>query len=132
MQPKKRLLQDDIVSGIDELGILICGNEHGAYWYGSRLDIEEARRLAPFNNATTLQTAAGVLGGVVRAIENPARGLVEPEYMDHERVLEVAEPYLGTMCGVWSDWTPLSNRRGLFAEDVDLTDPWQFQNVMVG
>jgi len=33
--------------------------------------------------------------------------------------------------GAYSDWTPLSGRGGLFPEDVDATDPWQFRNVIV-
>jgi homospermidine synthase len=130
-QPKYRLLRDEIVSGIDELGVLLGGNPAGAFWYGSRLAIAEARRLAPYNNATTLQTAAGVLGGVIWAIENDGRGVVEPEAMDFERVMAIARPYLGEMVGVWTDWTPLVGRSRLFAEELDRDDPWQFENVVV-
>ena len=46
---------DDISKGIDELGVLLVGHKKNAYWYGSQLSIDEARRLAPFNNATSLQ-----------------------------------------------------------------------------
>ena len=130
-QPKHRMLRDEITSGIDELGVLLGGNPAGAFWYGSRLDIAEARRLAPYNNATTLQTAAGVLGGVIWAIENPDRGVVEPESMDYERVMAIARPYLGEMVGVWTDWTPLVGRERLFTEELDHDDPWQFENVVV-
>ena len=37
----------------------------------------EARRLAPYQNATGLQVTAAVLAGIVWAIENPRRGIVE-------------------------------------------------------
>ena len=57
--------------------------------------------------------------------------MVEPEEMDFERVLEVAEPYLGNVVGVYSDWTPLVDRGQLFAEDLDIQDPWQFKNFRV-
>jgi homospermidine synthase len=76
--------------------------------------------------------AAGVLGGMVWAIEHPAAGIVEADELDHRRVLEVAKPYLGPVVGVYSDWTPLENRAVLFPEDVDQADPWQFKNVLVG
>ena len=66
----------------------------GAYWYGSVLSIQAARQLAPFNNATSLQVAAGVLGGVVGALENPAAGIIEPNEIPFERAVEVAAPYL--------------------------------------
>src|SRR3546814_6791521 len=52
MQPSKRLMMDEITSGMDELGVLLMGHKKGAYWYGSRLTIEESRKLAPHNNAT--------------------------------------------------------------------------------
>jgi homospermidine synthase len=131
LQPRGRLLREDIVGGTDELGVLLCGHPKGVYWYGSRLAIEQARRLAPYNNATTLQTAAGVLGGLVWASENPGRGVVEPECMDHERVMQVAEPYLGQMIGVWGDWSPLQGRERFFPEALDRDDPWQFANIVV-
>jgi len=131
LQDGRRLLRDDVTEGMDELGVLLCGNPRGVYWFGSRLDIVAARELAPCNNATTLQTAAGVLAGVIWAIENDERGVVEPEAMDFERVLQLALPYLGNVAGVWGDWTPLQGRQRLFAETVDRDDPWQFSNVLV-
>lgn len=131
-QERKRILMDEIVpGGIDELGVLLMGHAKGAYWYGSQLSIDEARELAPHNNATSLQVAAGVLGAMVWAIENPEQGVVEPETLDHKRVLAVANPYLGPMTGAYSDWTPLAGRGELFAEAVDAEDPWQFHNIIV-
>ena len=51
--------------------------------------------------------------------------------MDFRRCLEVQLPYLGPVIGVYTDWTPLANRPGLFPEDIDESDPWQFRNVLV-
>ena len=129
-QPRQRLMMDEIRSGVDELGVLLMGHAKGAYWYGSRLSIEQARALAPHNNATSLQVTAAVLGGMVWAMENPHAGLVEADHLDHARVLAVAEPYLGDMVGEYSDWTPLADRGLLFPEDTD-ADPWQFGNFRV-
>jgi homospermidine synthase len=131
LQTRKRLMMDEISEGIDELGVLLMGPEKGVYWYGSRLSIEEARRIAPHNNATSLQVTAAVLAGVIWAIEHPARGIVESEELDFERILEIARPYLGDVVGVWGDWTPLQDRERLFAEDLDRDDPWQFKNIRV-
>ena len=131
LQAGKRLLMDEIARGMDELGVLLMGHKRGAYWYGSRLGIEEARRLVPHNNATSLQVTAAVLGGMVWAIENPTAGVVEADHLDHVRVLEVALPYLGEMAGAYSDWTPLADRGVLFAEEMDTTCPWQFGNFRV-
>ena len=131
LQTKKRLMMEEIVAGIDELGVLLLGPEKGVYWYGSRLSIAEARRVAPHNNATSLQVTAPVLAGIIWAIENPQRGIVEPEELDFARVLEICRPYLGDVVGVWGDWTPLQDRGRLFPEDLDRDDPWQFKNIRV-
>jgi homospermidine synthase len=130
-QEARRILMDEIYDGIDELGALLMGHARGAYWYGSRVSVHEARRLAPYNNATSIQVAAGVLGAVVWAMEHPRKGIRDPEELDFERVLEIANPYLGEVVGAYSDWTPLAGRNHPFAEDLDLTDPWQFKNIRV-
>lgn len=131
LQPEKRLMMDEITSGIDELGVLLMGHAKGAYWYGSRLSIGQARALVPYNNATSLQVTAAVLAGMVWALENPRSGLVEPDELDHVRCLEVSVPYLGDMVGEYSDWTPLVGRGVLFPENVDPACPWQFKNFRV-
>jgi homospermidine synthase len=132
LQPRKRLMMDEIVDGIDELGVLLMGHAKGAFWYGSRLGIEETRRIAPHNNATSLQVTAAVLGGAIWAIENPRAGVVEADQLDHRRIMEIARPYLGEMAGVYSDWTPLDGRESLFPEELDRDDPWQFKNFRIG
>jgi homospermidine synthase len=131
LQQRKRLMMEEITTGVDELGVLLMGQDRGVYWYGSRLSITEARRAAPHNNATSLQVTAAVLAGIVWAIEHPRAGIVEPEEMDFKRVLEIAAPYLGEVVGVYGDWTPLRDRERLFPEDLDREDPWQFKNVRV-
>jgi homospermidine synthase len=130
-QTRWRLMNDEILDGIDELGVLLYGHAKNAYWYGSQLSIEETRQLAPYQNATGLQVTAAVLGGMVWALENPRRGVVEADELDHERVLAIMEPYLGRLIGAYTDWTPLRGRGGLFPEDLDSGDPWQFKNVLV-
>ena len=131
IQASKRLMMSEIARGIDELGVLLMGHAKGAYWFGSRLSIDEARTLAPHNNATSLQVTAAVLAGMVWAIENPKAGVVEADSLDHARILEVARPYLGEMVGAYSDWTPLEGRGALFPEALDASDPWQFKNFRV-
>ena len=125
------LSEDDIVDGIDELGVLLYGHAKNAYWYGSQLSIEETRQLAPYQNATGLQVTSAVLAGIVWMLENPERGIVEADEIDFRRCLEIQRPYLGPVVGHYTDWTPLVGRNELFPEDVDTSDPWQFKNVLV-
>lgn len=131
-QPEWKILdENEIVDGVDELGVLLYGHAKNAYWYGSRLSIEETRTLAPYQNATGLQVTSAVLAGMVWAIENPNAGIVEADDLDFRRCLEVQRPYLGPVEGHYTDWTPLVARPGLFPEDIDEQDPWQFRNILV-
>jgi len=131
LQEKQRPITDEIVSGIDELGVLLLGNPRGPYWLGSRLDIHDARELAPFNSATSLQVAAGVISGMVWAIRHPDRGIVEAEEMDFREVLDIAGPYWAPIVGEYGDWNPIADRNTLFPEDIDGEDLWQFKNLRV-
>ncbi len=125
------LSEDEIVDGIDELGVLLYGHARNAYWYGSQLSIEETRRLAPSQNATGLQVTSAILAGMVWALENPNAGIVDTDEIDFHRCLQIQQPYLGPLTGHYTDWTPLEGRPGFFPEDIDTDDPWQFRNVLV-
>ncbi len=132
IQEKLHVLDEsEIQDGTDELGVLLYGHGKNAYWYGSQLSIEETRKLAPYQNATGLQVTSAVLAGMVWALENPEAGIVEADEMDFRRCLEIQKPYLGPVNGYYTDWTPLDGRPGFFPEDLDLSDPWQFKNILV-
>src|SRR6202044_3880351 len=119
MQEKHHILdENEIVDGIDELGVLLFGHDNNAYWYGSQLSIEETRKLAPYQNATGLQVTSAVLAGMVWALENPKAGIVEADEMDFRRCLEVQMPYLGPMDGHFTNWNPLTGRSPLFPQDI--------------
>ena len=131
-QSVKRVLDEyELVDGRDDLGVLLYGHAGNAYWYGSQLSVRQARNLAPYQNATGLQVTSAVLAGMVWALENPQAGIVEADEMDHERCLQVQRPYLGLVEGIYTDWSPLSDRGLYFPEDIDTTDPWQFRNILV-
>lgn len=131
-QPEQHILdENEIVDGIDELGVLLYGHAKNAYWFGSQLSIEESRKLAPYQNATGLQVTSAVLAGMAWILENPNLGIVETDEMDYQRCLEFQMPYLGPVKGYYTDWTPLKDRPGMFPEDIDSKDPWQFRNILV-
>ncbi|WP_421859234.1 homospermidine synthase [Oricola sp.] len=123
--------EHELQDGIDELGVLLYGHAKNAFWYGSQLSVEETRAIAPYQNATGLQVTSAVLAGMVWALENPVAGIVEADEMDYRRCLEIQLPYLGPVKGYYTDWTPLAGRPGMFPEDIDEHDPWQFRNVLV-
>jgi len=133
MQPKQRILEDsEITSGADILGALVMGHAYNSWWTGSVLDIEEARKLAPGQNATTIQVALGVISAAIWAIENPNKGFCLPDDLPHDYVLKIAKPWLGKFVSQPYDWTPLKNRKIFFKENpetrADEKDTWQFRN----
>ncbi|NLB54200.1 MAG: homospermidine synthase [Lentisphaerae bacterium] len=128
-QTARRRLGPDIIEGMDELGVLLAGHEKNAYWYGSQLSIDEARRHVPHANATSMQVVSGAISALLWAIKNPRRGIVEPEDLDFDFCLEIAEQYLGKMVGEFTDWTPLEGRGKYFPEKLDVKNPWQLQNI---
>jgi homospermidine synthase len=135
LQSRQRIVTDEITSGSDALGALLMGHPLTSWWIGSDLDIEESRRLVPHQNATTMQVAISVVAAVIWMIENPRRGVLVPEDLPHETVLNVAKPYLGSFISTPSGWTPLSELprafQGYDDRDFDFTDPWQFRNFLV-
>ena len=131
IQADQHILDEtEIIEGRDELGVLLYGHARNALWYGSRLSIQQARALAPYQNATGLQVSSAVLAGMAWALANPGAGIVEADEMDHAFCLEVQRPYLGAVEAHYTDWTPLANRWAQFQEDIDESDPWQFRNVL--
>ncbi len=133
MQPRIRIMGDEITKGDDILGALLMGHKYNSWWTGSVLSIDEARELAPGENATTLQVAAGVVSAVCWMLENPRMGVRLPDDLPHDFVLKVAKPYLGKIVSKPYDWTPLKNRKVFFKENPDAksdSDPWQFKNFL--
>jgi homospermidine synthase len=135
LQERQRIMGDEIISGQDQLGVLLMGHPYRAWWTGSLLSIEETRALAPHQNATTLQVAASVVGAVKWMIVEPRRGLRVPDELPWRAVMDVAYPYLGTCWSGAVDWDPLRTRSRYFDDyngrAYDLADPWQFANFVV-
>jgi homospermidine synthase len=135
LQPRLRIMGDEITSGSDILGALLLGHAFNAWWTGSDLSIEESRRLVPHQNATTMQVAISVVAAMMWMIENPHRGVCVPDDLPHDYILRIANPYLGKNLSLPADWTPLKDRvnhfEGFAEESLDHDDPWQFKNFVV-
>jgi homospermidine synthase len=125
-------MNDEIVSGADELGVLLMGHTFKSWWTGSQMTIGEARTLVPGQSATTLQVAASILGAVAWMISHPDEGVCVPDDLPWREVMDVAYPYLGTCWTGPIDWDPLSSRVDYYdrwnGRHWDEDDPWQFAN----
>ena len=135
LQPKLRIMSDEITSGIDELGVLLMGHGLTSWWTGSQLDIHETRQLVEGQNATTLQVAAGVLSALIFMIGRPCRGILVPDELPYREVLDAAGAYLGPCPSVQTNWTPLESRSRLFGKwgtpPVTESDLWQFASFAI-
>lgn len=133
-QPRLRCMNDDIVSGTDELGCLLMGHDYGAWWIGSVLDINEARTLAPGQNATTLQVAISVIAAIAWMIENPSKGLCLPDHIDSDYILNFSMPYLGKFVNRKVDWSPIGTAKDYLKygrEKPREDDKYQFTTMLV-
>lgn len=133
-QEKKRILNDDIIKGRDDLGCLVMGHDFNAWWIGSLLDINETRRLAPHQNSTTLQVAIGVVAAAIYAIKHPRLGFCLPDDIDHREILAIAKPFLGEFVSQPTSWNPLNvpNPYLVFGKQKPKQEEmWQFNTFLV-
>lgn len=135
MQPKIRIMTDEITGGADILGALLTGHPYSSWWCGSNPGIEKSRRLVPHRNTTTTQAGISVVAACMWMIEHPALGVCVPDDLPHDYVPAVSRPYLGRFISTASDWTPLNHCssffRGYNQPQLDLNDPWQFKNFLI-
>ena len=127
-----RIMGNEIVSGVDELGVLLMGHDLKSWWTGTILDIAEARELVPGQNATTLQVAASVVSAVLWMIRNPQSGVRLPDDLPHEEILAFARPYLGEVVSQELDWVPPASRKEVASGKVAATadSVWQFNRFL--
>ena len=133
-QENFRILNDEIISGVDELGCLLMGHDFGAWWIGSVLDIEESRKLVPHQSATTVQVSISLVAAALYAMNHPNEGFCQPDDLDYKEILSFAKPYLGKFLSMPVDWSPLDyfkemNEYGQKMPSVE--DTWQFTTFML-
>lgn len=136
-QEKFRILENEIISGKDELGCLLMGHDFKSWWIGSVLDIDTARKLVPNQNATTVQVACGIVAAILYAINYPNLGFCVPDDLAHDEILEYAKPYLGEFISSPVDWSPHDNVRAFMpfgkkdSNKLPEDDEWQFSTFLV-
>ena len=130
LQQKQRIIKDEIISGIDELGVLLIGDDF-VFWHGSQMDINRARSLIPGESATSVQVAGSLLAAIVWMIENPNNGYTEPEEIPFDFILSIGDQYWGPLASVMSKWTPNLDKNSLFYREYDSNNPCKFENFRV-
>jgi len=129
---EQRIMNDEIISGRDELGVLLMGHPYKSWWTGMLTSIDEARAVAPHQSATTVQVAASILGAVDWLLRSPNEGVRVPDELPWRDVLAVATPYVGTTWSGPLDWDPVTTKADWFdawsGRTLDHDDVWQFTN----
>ena len=132
MHEKWRIMRDEIVCGYDELGVLLMGHDFQSWWCGTILDIDEARRLVPGQNATTLQVAASVTVGGPVDDQEPAPGGAAPRPASARRnpggspALSGKGHFDSHRLDSGRDRRRRGNRTGRQSDDI-----WQFSNFLL-
>ncbi|PWE41116.1 saccharopine dehydrogenase C-terminal domain-containing protein [Pseudomonas prosekii] len=113
----KEVLKDNIISGIDELGIFLISDTYKSFWLGSNLSIGKARKMAKYNSATSLQVVSSIIAGMAWAETHPNEGVLESEMLDWEFIYDVAEKYWQPIISQEIDWRPAHSESSLAFEN---------------
>ncbi|WP_043274233.1 saccharopine dehydrogenase NADP-binding domain-containing protein [Pseudomonas sp. CHM02] len=103
---EKIVLKNEITSGADELGIFLISNKYNAFWLGSNLSIGKAKKIAHYNNATSLQVVASIIGGMKWAEKFPREGIVESESLDWKYIYDITAIYWEPIVKQEVNWRP--------------------------
>lgn len=89
-------LTSEISSGSEYLGVILTGEKLGSYYFGTAVDVDTVRLKRPQETPTIIQVTATAISGFKWIIANPKDGLLFPEELPEDFILENAEKYLGT------------------------------------
>ena len=93
------LRSDEILGGYDSVGCLLFFRQPDQtlkkYWIGTIVTNQMARKISPEINGTCLQVAISVLSCIDWMIANPHMGIIEPESVDSEFILNHCRKWLG-------------------------------------
>jgi homospermidine synthase len=97
--------------GYDSVGCLMFFRGK-RIWTGAVQPVERAMELNPEINGTCLQVAISILASVRWGVENPNRGVIDPEEIDTEFVLKYCDYWMGDFISrdVTEDTVELSDR----------------------
>jgi homospermidine synthase len=117
----KEIMKEDIVSGIDELGIFLISKKYKSFWLGSNLSIGKARKMANHNSATSLQVVSSIVAGMKWAELHPDSGVLESESLDWHYIYEFAERYWQPIVKQETDWQPNLSSDSLSFQNFRIT-----------
>lgn len=94
---KHTIIQDDIISGNDELGVLVFSDKYRPLWLGSCLSAEKARKQVRGSNATSLQVVSSIYAAILWMLQYPDAGIVESDQLDHAFIWNITHEFWNPM-----------------------------------
>lgn len=107
------LNSNEIISGYDSVGtLLLFKDQTRNFWFGSIVTNDYVKGINININATTIQVAAGILGGINWLLRNKNHGICFPEDVDEnpQKFIDKVRPLLGHIYCGFVDYKPKSNK----------------------
>ena len=103
----------EIAGGYDSVGALMLFNNNKtdtvtAFWAGTIVRDNFAKKISPEINATTVQVACGVLAGINHILKYPKSGVKFPEELDTKEIFDLVSPWLSEIRWEWLSFVPKS------------------------
>ncbi len=88
----------EIKSGYDSIGAHLFFENDDRWWTGSIMTLEETKRLGlKYSGPTEVQVAISLLSAIMWMSENRDSGLLFPEDLPYQRIIDDCKPYLGKL-----------------------------------
>lgn len=94
---KHSIIRDEIISGHDELGVLVFSDKYRPLWLGSCLSAEKAGKQVRGSNATTLQVVSSIYAAILWMLQHPDAGILESDELDHAFIWDVTREFWDPM-----------------------------------
>jgi len=107
------LMAKEIISGYDSVGALLLFKDASRnFWYGSIVTNDYVKNINININATTIQVAAGILGGIEWMLRNKTSGICFPEAIEEnpQKFIDRVRPLLGHIYCGHVNYVPKSNK----------------------
>lgn len=119
-EPKNTsLVQKDIISGTEYVGVLIMGNKFKSRWVGNCLSLEWIDKNFPNLMPTILQVAISAIAAMSYLIDNRNKGINYPDDLPYEEILPIIEKYADKTISVTTDFSVEHNlSKDIFEKNI--------------
>lgn len=89
-------LTDTLKTGGEYVGVILISKRFGNYYFGSGVEINELKKTYKKETPTIIQVTATAISAFKWLINNPKKGIMFPEDLPEEFILNEAKKYLGS------------------------------------